>query len=233
MSEWWTYRPADFLMFSARTYGRLFEQHNAQWWPLHLVMVGLGVVLLALLLRRRRATGALACLLAGAAWMWVGGSFQLRQLATVHWAGEAVAAAFALQGLLLGALGARMAWRALLQPPVPRGAGVGVLLLAWALAGQALFGAVTGRPWTQVQVFGMAPDPTAIGTLGLLLMLPHGPRLRLWRASCWPLPLLWCEVSAMTWATLGAAEAWPLAIAPLAALATVWRRRSPSTPSLR
>ena len=30
MSEWWTYRPSDFLLFSARTYWRLFELHNAQ-----------------------------------------------------------------------------------------------------------------------------------------------------------------------------------------------------------
>ena len=33
MSEWWTYRPADFLMFAPRTYWRLFELHNAAWWP--------------------------------------------------------------------------------------------------------------------------------------------------------------------------------------------------------
>ena len=30
MSEWWTYRLSDFLMFSPRTYHRLFELHNAE-----------------------------------------------------------------------------------------------------------------------------------------------------------------------------------------------------------
>ena len=42
MSEWWTYSLSDFLLFSPRTYRRLFELYNAQVWPAHLVAVGLG-----------------------------------------------------------------------------------------------------------------------------------------------------------------------------------------------
>ncbi len=50
MSEWWTYRPEDFLLFSPRVYWRMFELHNAALWPLHLVtfVAGLGIVLLVL-----------------------------------------------------------------------------------------------------------------------------------------------------------------------------------------
>ena len=33
MPEWWTYSLSDFLMFSPRTYYRLFELHNAAIWP--------------------------------------------------------------------------------------------------------------------------------------------------------------------------------------------------------
>ena len=33
-----------------------------------------------------------------------------------------------------------------------------------------------GRPWTQAEVFGIAPDPTAIGTLGVLLLDGFGMR---------------------------------------------------------
>ena len=33
MSEWWTYRPSDFLLFAPRTYYRLFELYNAEIWP--------------------------------------------------------------------------------------------------------------------------------------------------------------------------------------------------------
>jgi NADP-dependent 3-hydroxy acid dehydrogenase YdfG len=37
MTEWWTYRLSDFLMFSARTYRRLFELYNTEVWPLPVV----------------------------------------------------------------------------------------------------------------------------------------------------------------------------------------------------
>ena len=33
MSEWWTYRPSDFLLFAPRTYYRLVETYNAESWP--------------------------------------------------------------------------------------------------------------------------------------------------------------------------------------------------------
>ena len=39
MSEWWTYRPSDFLMFAPRTYWRLFELHNEAWWPAQPLLV--------------------------------------------------------------------------------------------------------------------------------------------------------------------------------------------------
>ena len=33
MSEWWTYTLSDFLLFSPRTYHRLFELHNVVMTP--------------------------------------------------------------------------------------------------------------------------------------------------------------------------------------------------------
>ena len=36
MSEWWTYRPSDFLLFAPRTYYRLIELYNSEVWPLQI-----------------------------------------------------------------------------------------------------------------------------------------------------------------------------------------------------
>ena len=44
MSEWWTYRLSDFLMFSPRTYHRLFELTNAEIWPLQIVTLAAGLL---------------------------------------------------------------------------------------------------------------------------------------------------------------------------------------------
>ena len=36
-TEWWTYRLSDLLMFSARSYHRLFELYNQDIWPAQVV----------------------------------------------------------------------------------------------------------------------------------------------------------------------------------------------------
>ena len=55
MSEWWTYSLSDFLMFSPRTYYRLFELYNAAIWPAQLVAIALGVAILRAVAPRRSA----------------------------------------------------------------------------------------------------------------------------------------------------------------------------------
>jgi hypothetical protein len=51
MSEWWTYRPEDFLLFSPRVYWRMFELHNAAFWPLHFATLAAGLTINLLVLR--------------------------------------------------------------------------------------------------------------------------------------------------------------------------------------
>ena len=51
MSEWWTYSLSSFLLFSARTYYRLFELYNLDVWPLQIVTLALGLVILVLVWR--------------------------------------------------------------------------------------------------------------------------------------------------------------------------------------
>ena len=45
-SEWWTYSLSDLLLFSPRTYYRLFELYNEAVWPMH-VAAALGVPVVA------------------------------------------------------------------------------------------------------------------------------------------------------------------------------------------
>ena len=40
MSEWWTYTLSDFLLFSPRTYYRLFELYNDEIWPAQIAGAG-------------------------------------------------------------------------------------------------------------------------------------------------------------------------------------------------
>jgi hypothetical protein len=83
-------------------------------------------------------------------------------------------------------------------------------LLLFALLMLPLMGPLLGRSWTQAEVFGMAPDPTALATLGVLLLAGVRPAWGLF-----PIPAAWCLISG---ATLWAMEAPGFAIVPLAAL---------------
>ncbi len=56
-----------------------------------------------------------------------------------------------------------------------------------------MLGPLFGRSWSQIEVFGVAPDPTAIATLGVLLLASGRVR---WELMV--LPLLWCAVSGAT-----------------------------------
>ncbi|MGA0609418.1 DUF6064 family protein [Caldimonas sp. KR1-144] len=221
MSEWWTYRPSDLLMFSPRIYWRLFASINEAWWPTQLAVVALA---LGWLLRAGRAHRIAAAALA-AAWAFVAWAFHWQRFAAINWAAEACAFAFALQAALLAALCA-LELHASASPWRRR---VGVALLLWALLGHPLLAPAFGRPWTQAEVFGFAPDPTAIATLGWLLLVQASGRLRAaLRIAGW-LAALWLAVSAATLATMGSWQA----VVPLAALGAASCVALMSIPDLR
>lgn len=216
MTEWWSYRPSDFLLFAPRTYYRLFELYNAEVWPGQLVVLALALVL-AWCLRQRRARAALVLL--ALAWCWVAWGYHLRHYASIHWAAPGFALGFAVQGGLLLMLAATG-----VQGRADRAGRIGLGLLLFAVAVQPGLGGLFDRPWQQAEWFGLAPDPTAVGTLGLLLWLraDAAPR-RLW--LLWPLPLAWCLFSALTRWTMASPDAALMAAAPLLALAAAGLRQ--------
>jgi hypothetical protein len=215
MPEWWTYSLGDFLLFSPRTYYRLIERHNVTIWPAQLLALALGLAIAVLLARptrgRSRAVAGILALL----WAWAGTTFVAGRYATINWAAWYFAWLFAAEVLLLGwlglaAAGLRFGWRRDTASLVGSGLfGVSVVLYP-ALA--PLF----GRGWTQAEVFGIAPDPTVLGTLGLLLAAEGAPRSR------WALlgaPVLWCALSGATLWAMGSPEAW--IVLPVAVLVPV------------
>jgi Family of unknown function (DUF6064) len=223
MSEWWTYRPEDFLLFSPRVYWRMFELHNAALWPLQLITLAVGVLMVLLVARRPRGHGRWVAFILAVMWAFVAWSFLWNRYATINWAAAYVAPAFAVEAALLLVAGA---WPGDLtfDRRCPA-AWTGYLLLAFALAAQPLLAPLQGRAWTSAEIFGIAPDPTVTGTLGLLL-LARGKLMPL----LLPIPLVWCLLSAVTLWTLGALEAWaPIAAAALtlaALTATIADRRA-------
>ena len=167
MSEWWTYRPSDFLMFSARTWARLVESWNEALWPWQGAMVVVGIVLLLAAARDPRRERPWVIVVLAVAWAWVGWAFHWERFADVNTGARWHAVAFGVQALLLLALGLRSATGG--HPTSTRGLG---LALAAAALLYPLVAPLTGRGWARAEVAGAMPEPTALFTAGLLLALP-------------------------------------------------------------
>lgn len=229
MSEWWTYRLSSFLLFSPRTYFRLHELYNADVWPSQLVAFALGVAIL--FLARRAGAGwhgrVIAAILA-IGWLWVAWAFHLRRYATINWAATYFAAAFAIQALLLVWTGVIRGRLTFASGPLTRQAGFHLVL--FALVVQPAIGPLLGRSWAASEVFGIAPDPTAVGTLGFLLLVKA--------PASWTLmaiPLLWCVVSGAFQWTMRSPDAWvmpAIALLVLVSIAVKSKRPENSGPAV-
>ncbi|WP_038361759.1 DUF6064 family protein [Bosea sp. 117] len=223
MSEWWSYRLEDFLLFAPRVYWRLIEAQNAALWPLHVASVGAGLAIVLLVARRPQNAMPWTGLVLAAVWAFVGWSFLLNRYAAINWAILYIAPAFFLQSALLAI--AAVLPRGLTIDGRAAGGRTGLLV---ALAGLLLYPClplVSGHPWTSAEVFGIAPDPTAIVTLGLLLAA-RGPLL----AVLLPIPLFWCLFSGLTLLAMDEVEAWLLlATAAFVPILVLVGRRRPQT----
>ena len=186
------------LPFTAEILFSSFEQYNRALWPLPILAPALAVAIVLLSLWPvRRGDRAIAALLA-LAWLWVGVGYFILHFAAIDFAAPGYGLLFALEGLLL-------LWTGLVQGRLAFGragdlfgwCGL-VLALAVALAWPLADG-LAGHGWQSVRVVGLAPGPTAVFTLGVLLLTPTRTPLHLA-----VIPLLW---------TLGAgATAWILSI---------------------
>ena len=227
MSEWWTYSLSDFLLFSSRTYYRLLELYNLAVWPGHILALMLGLAVVGLWLRggawQGRAIGAILA----ACWLWVAWAYLLVRYDTINWAASYFAVGFAIEALLLvwsgpirNRLRARPGWDV---------AGVaGLCIFLFALVAWPLIGPLVGRPWVQAEVFGVAPDPTVVATLGVLIATDRT------RWELLVVPLLWCAISGATLWTMQAPDA---LLMPAAALLTIvlagWKAVSTKTQEVR
>lgn len=186
------YTLSDLMLFSPRVYYRLFELHNADVWPMQILTLIFGVVLLVLLARRHAQWSTLALAGLGMIWIWVGLSYLWMSYATINWAAVYLVPLFVLEGLLLIWIGIRnrqMSWSA-----GTSAAHISVVLLAFfAICIYPLIAGLMGRSWYSAEIFGIAPDPTAIATLALLI--PIRSKIA-WLA--FTVALVWCLVSGLT-----------------------------------
>jgi len=199
MSEWWTYTLSDFLMFSQRSYYRLIALYNEAVWPAHLLALAAGLAVIGCLARQGMRMRRIALVVLAVAWAWIGWAYHLERYADINTAAPYFALAFGLQALLL----CYLALRPRTVEPAGMRKQVALGLTGLAVIAYPLLAPGGGRGWSEAEVFGTAPDPTAVATLGVLLACRAHP-------IAWSIPLMWCVVSGATLVELRVGHAWLL-----------------------
>jgi hypothetical protein len=151
---------------------------------------------------RSRAIAAVLAVL----WAWVAWAFVWRRYAGINWAATYLVWLYVIEAVLLGWRGAvRGGLR--LRAATDASGKIGVALLAVSVVLYPVFATLAGRGWRESEAFGLAADPTVIGTLGVIL-LAEPPR---WALSV--APILLVAVSGATLWAMGSPERWVMVAA--------------------
>lgn len=199
--------------------------YNRAIWPAQIVALGLGLAILWLAFHHRtpsseRFAAHLSGILLSAAWAWTGAVFHLQHFAGINFLAPAYGWLFVGQALLI-------AWSGGLRGRIaPRLDGslvgwAGLALLGYAIIGQPVLALISGEELLAAQVVGLAPDPTAVFTLGLMLLA--GGRAPVHLAV---VPVLWTLIAGATAWTLGVTGGLILPVLGLSSLLLlVWKSR--------
>jgi hypothetical protein len=170
--------------FTAEVYYSLFETYNRAIWPAQLIAYALGIAVVFLALRPIPAGGRIALAVLSAFWLWNGIAYHFMHFLQINFAALGFGALFVLQGLLFAAMAIRGG--RLLRLRGDQFGGAGLLLCVFALVAYPLLGWLVDHGRPRAAVFGVAPAPMVIYTIGALLMLEGGAPLYV--AA---IPLLW------------------------------------------
>ena len=208
------------LPYSAEVLYAFLAGYNAALWPAQILAYALALAALALVSVQRPWSGRAIALILAAGWAVSGYVFHLQNFQTINFFAIYIAPVFLLQALLLlwsGALRGELVFAI----GRDRNSARGLVLIAAALLLVPFLGWLEGYGLDGAAIVGLAPAPTLVFTLGLLLCTKGRT----------PSYLLVLPLIA---AGIGAAEAWflrlpweilPPALALLAVAAILLRNR--------
>jgi len=215
------------MPFSEQEFLSVFARYNQAVWPLQIAAYAMGAIAVALLFWESRVSAIMIPTLLGALWAINGFGYHATFFAQINPFAPVFAALFLFQALFLGLsplffgdmrFHVRKNMRSL----------VGLTLIAYAMVAYPIWGRLVGQHYPAVPVFGIAPCPTTIFTVGILLFAK-------WRAARWLLvvPAVWAVIGGSAAFVLGMPQDWAL-IATLLLLAAFvvgdWRGQGRTMP---
>jgi Family of unknown function (DUF6064) len=200
------------LPFSTQQFLAVFAAYNAAIWPLQIVAYLLGVLVLAALFWRNAHAARLILFVLALMWAVNGALYHYLFFAPINPAAKIFAGLFLLQAALSVAA-ALMVSSVRIQAGLNLRTAVACAVLAYSMIIYAALGHAAGHGLMAGPMFGVAPCPTAIFTIGVLLLLRG--RLVKWLAI---IPLVWAMIGTSAAVLLGIREDLGLAASAVALL---------------
>ena len=185
------------LPFTQDAFIAVFGRYNTAVWPLIPIFYLLGAASVALLFRPSRAAALFISLTLAAMWLVSGVGYHWSFFREINPGAAIFGAVFVLQAALLIFMTLRNTDLRFTARRDARSA-VGLMLILFAAVLYPVWGWVAGHVWPEMPAFGIAPCPTTIFTIGILLLGP-------WRVVRWLLilPGLWAALGGSAAILLG------------------------------
>ncbi len=197
----------------------VFVAYNAAIWPAQIVAYLLGVVAVAALwLKQLRLILAILALM----WLGTGIGYHYLFFASINPAAPLFAGFFVMQAVLFAACAVAPRKLSFCIGRDLR-TGVGFASIIYAMIIYPALGLWTGHGFMAGPMFGVAPCPTTIFTIGMLLLLAHG-RWVVWLSV---VPVLWSAIGLAAALQLGMFEDFALPVAGFLLLLVLARARPP------
>jgi hypothetical protein len=209
------------LPFTTQQFFEVFTAYNAAIWPVQLLAEALGIFAVVLLRHSGEQASRIISLILVVFWLHMGIGYHLLFFSRINAIAYAFALLFVAQAALLHVDG-------MIRCGITFEAELGWWgRLAWALIGYALviyplIGLLGSHPYPTTPLFGVAPCPTTIFTLGLLLLGNASWRL-------FVIPLIWSAIGGSAAVLLAVPQDYGLIAAGVIAtgLKLTHERRSP------
>lgn len=205
------------LPFTTEDFFDVFARYNMAIWPAQILAYGLGLAVLVLALKPVRGGDKIIAATLTFAWAGMGAGYHIVYFSAINPAAWLFGALFVAQAVSLAWVGVvRDGLRVRFVPDLAGWFGLG--LMAFAMAAYPLLGMAAGHAWPAVPMFGVAPCPTTIFTIGVLLLGGAGPMLL-------AIPFLWALIGGTAAILLDVPQDVSLPVAGAVGLALTVRRR--------
>lgn len=199
MSDLLSYSVSDFVSFSMEPYLALYKLYNDAIWPMQVVAAILTVLIFLIVWRGKDLSMAytrISYAVLAAMWCWIATKFHLERFATINIGAGIYAALFYAQAafLLITALTAQTMT---LVNQTGLLATFGRFIFVFGIAIWPIASVAGSGDVSYLHQFGLAPDPTALATLGIVMLATNRAKYLLS-----VIPLIWLGLAATTYFVL-------------------------------